>query len=221
MTTKVLIIDEISMVENLFFTRLSGVMSDIRDDPRPFGGVQMIVVGDFCQLPPVLPFFYCPTCGQKNNRDRKVYYFCKTCHKTYLDEDKWVFKSPEWQRCRFQPVHLTTIHRQQDEAFIKILQKCRRGEQLHAADCDLLLNHRAEVSGGVCLFGKNVDVDNRNAERLQTLPGEELEYECKPWLVKSSERVKVKDLGAERYEFKKVTPPPPSLPQLRPLLRPL
>ncbi|KAE9566434.1 hypothetical protein CGMCC3_g17395 [Colletotrichum fructicola] len=57
--TQVLIIDEISMVENQFFQRLSRVMSVIRNDPRPFGGVQIIVVGDFCQLPPVKPFQYC------------------------------------------------------------------------------------------------------------------------------------------------------------------
>lgn len=61
--THVLIIDEVSMVENHLFERLNRVMKDARGNERPFGGVQIIVTGDFCQLPPVKPFQYCMECG--------------------------------------------------------------------------------------------------------------------------------------------------------------
>ena len=49
----VLIIDEISMIDDITFTKISYILQKIKEDKRPFGGIQMIIVGDFCQLPPV------------------------------------------------------------------------------------------------------------------------------------------------------------------------
>jgi hypothetical protein len=59
--TDVLIIDEVSMLENHIFERLNEVMKEARSSDAAFGGVQIVVTGDFCQLPPVkvsrkLPF---------------------------------------------------------------------------------------------------------------------------------------------------------------------
>ena len=51
--THVLIIDEISMVANHVFERLDRIMKSARYNKKPFGGVQIIVTGDFCQLPPL------------------------------------------------------------------------------------------------------------------------------------------------------------------------
>ena len=50
---KVLIIDEISMIDAAFFEKISEYMSLVKNDKRPFGGVQLVLVGDFYQLPPV------------------------------------------------------------------------------------------------------------------------------------------------------------------------
>lgn len=50
---KVLIIDEISMMHALLFHRLEIIARLIREDPRPFGGIQLVICGDFLQLPPV------------------------------------------------------------------------------------------------------------------------------------------------------------------------
>ncbi|KAF6841821.1 ATP-dependent DNA helicase PIF1 [Colletotrichum musicola] len=221
--TDALIIDEISMVENEFFTRLSKTMSMIREDRSPFGGVQMIVVGDFCQLPPVCPFDYCTQsgCGKKTEEERVngvVYaHVCKTNkrptpgHPIRLDRDKWAFKSTEWKRCRFETVNLTTIHRQQDEKFIRVLQKCRRGEELQDADCHLLLNHPAEVGGGVCLFGTNRDVDNYNEMKLERMSSQEVRYEAWDFFQKSSELVDLEELRQERYAINKASPPTTSI----------
>lgn len=52
-STDVLVIDEISMVENHHFERLNSVMQSARNNQNAFGGVQLVVTGDFCQLPPV------------------------------------------------------------------------------------------------------------------------------------------------------------------------
>ena len=61
--TDILVIDEISMVENLHLERLSAVMKEARGNKRAFGGVQVVVTGDFCQLPPPRPFQTCLECG--------------------------------------------------------------------------------------------------------------------------------------------------------------
>lgn len=53
MRTKVLIIDEISMVDGDLFDKLEAIARQIRNNGRPFGGIQLVVTGDFFQLPPV------------------------------------------------------------------------------------------------------------------------------------------------------------------------
>lgn len=57
----ILIIDEISMIDSDLLTYISEYLSIIKDDPRVFGGVQVIACGDFCQLPPI-GNQYCFTC---------------------------------------------------------------------------------------------------------------------------------------------------------------
>ena len=51
--TKVLIIDEISMVDGDLFDKLEAIAKKLRRDGRPFGGIQLVITGDFFQLPPV------------------------------------------------------------------------------------------------------------------------------------------------------------------------
>ena len=51
--TRVLIIDEISMVDGELFDKLEAVARQIKNNGRPFGGIQLIITGDFFQLPPV------------------------------------------------------------------------------------------------------------------------------------------------------------------------
>lgn len=49
----VLLIDEISMIDAEFFDKISEFLCLIRNNPQPFGGIQLVISGDFCQLPPV------------------------------------------------------------------------------------------------------------------------------------------------------------------------
>jgi len=53
MRTKVLIVDEISMVDGDLFDKLESIARSIRNNGRPFGGIQLVITGDFFQLPPV------------------------------------------------------------------------------------------------------------------------------------------------------------------------
>lgn len=48
-----LVIDEVSMIDAEFFDKLEGVARAVRRNKRPFGGIQLVLCGDFCQLPPV------------------------------------------------------------------------------------------------------------------------------------------------------------------------
>ena len=56
MRTRVLIVDEVSMVDGDLFDKLEGIARSIRNNGRPFGGIQLVVTGDFFQLPPVPDF---------------------------------------------------------------------------------------------------------------------------------------------------------------------
>ena len=105
-----LIIDEISMVRaDLFdcidrFLRLNG-----KNPAEPFGGVQIVVIGDLFQLPPVVG----PGEG----------YIFETKY-----ESPYFFDAPAYKQGGFQVIELTHVYRQQDPVFIDILDKIRTGE---------------------------------------------------------------------------------------------
>lgn len=84
---KVLIIDEISMLHRRQFDMINTVLKAIRQNDKPFGGIQLIVAGDFFQLPPV---------GERDEENR----------------DKFAFMSEAWREADFQICYLTEQHRQ-------------------------------------------------------------------------------------------------------------
>ena len=79
--TDVLIIDEISMLESNQFRRLDSACRAAKQCDRPFGGLQIIVTGDFYQLPPVKPFFTCFDCGV----ELKTRALCRGCQALTVD----------------------------------------------------------------------------------------------------------------------------------------
>jgi hypothetical protein len=176
--TDVLVIDEISMVENLHFERLNAVMKEARNSEKAFGGVQLVVTGDFCQLPPVKPFGHCIECGRELVKNRQETEFkCRT-HGTYYDADKWAFRSKAWKECNFEHVNLSTIHRQSDKVFIDILNNLRMGIRLPQASIDLLLNHESETRGAIKLFATREEVKRVNDEKFKALPTTARTYVC-------------------------------------------
>jgi len=179
--TDVIIIDEISMVENLHFERLSAVMKAGRQSPLPFGGVQVIVTGDFCQLPPVKPFCHCMFCGlefQVQMREGEHGYTCKTCNVSYTDSEKWAFRSKAWKECNFAHVLLSTIHRQNDAKFVGLLQKCRMGESFTPDEVDLLMNHPSKTTNAVKLYATREEVRRTNMEAFDRLLSPPRPYTC-------------------------------------------
>ncbi|PNP55212.1 hypothetical protein FNYG_15539 [Fusarium nygamai] len=123
--THVLVIDEISMVENHHFQRMNECLKSARcwsqqhNDYSPnapaFGGIQLLVTGDFCQLPPVKPFKHCMFCGSPTIPDddnSPTEWNCDgrfNCGPFYV-EDQWAFRSAAWEEANFTHVHLKEIH---------------------------------------------------------------------------------------------------------------
>ena len=176
----VLIIDEISMIENLHFERLNELMKEARGNKRAFGGIQVIVTGDFCQLPPVKPFEHCIQCGRELIRGSSEFGTIFSCrmHGDYYEKDKFAFRSRAWQECNFDHVQLTTIHRQNDETFIRILQKCRIGQRLSEPDIDLLMDHECMVHHATKLFATRDEMNKVNRAEFERLKGLNHIYWC-------------------------------------------
>ncbi|KAJ9165282.1 ATP-dependent DNA helicase [Coniochaeta hoffmannii] len=170
--TDVLVIDEISMIENFHLERINEMMKAARDPGKPFGGAQVVVTGDFCQLPPVKPFQNCIECGKALTRVRNPtgeYHKCAR-HGLYRDEDKWAFRSRAWEECGFAHFELTRVHRQSDARFVGMLQKCRRGLQLSEEEIDTLMNHKVDgVKHATQLHATRAAVVKINRDRFEKI----------------------------------------------------
>ncbi|XP_047718411.1 ATP-dependent DNA helicase PIF1 isoform X6 [Prionailurus viverrinus] len=132
-----LVIDEISMVEADLFDKLEAVARAIRQQNKPFGGIQLIICGDFLQLPPVT----------KGSQPPK---FC--------------FQAKSWRRCVPVTLELTEVWRQADQTFISLLQAVRLGRwalvnREGAMDEDPSVGHRG--AQGSREGGKNASWPHR------------------------------------------------------------
>ncbi|KAI6903094.1 hypothetical protein KC318_g7194 [Hortaea werneckii] len=195
--TDVLVIDEISMLENHQFERLDqvsrsarapskdpsnpgkyhvGPQRSVHDPSLPFGGIQVIVTGDFCQLPPVLPFATCYPCGRElSERGEK---FCSHCRYGFQKDDQWAFRSAAWEACNFVNIELTEIHRQSDPAFIDILRTLRSGNLPSAKQRALLLDHDSDTVDAVKLFPTNREADAENEKGLAAISHPKRTFYC-------------------------------------------
>jgi ATP-dependent DNA helicase PIF1 len=147
--TKVLIIDEISMLERQVFEKIEAMANRLRShvQNQPFGGIKLIVTGDFFQLPPVT-----------RNRDYE-----------------YAFQSPVWTKCRFETFVLTKIFRQDHEDFIRMLQRVRVGmvDEETISMIESRLNAPvSELKNGIQptrLYCTNARVDEENDRELKML----------------------------------------------------
>lgn len=140
-----LVIDEVSMLNGRTLDFLDFLCKRLRRDPRPFGGIQMIVTGDFLQLPPVT----------------------KTGHYD------WAFESRAWKEAGFKVIQLTKIHRQDDAAFVQALSEFRFG-RVTGKNARLLRSRVARFPDAnlTRLFTHNAQVDKWNAYRLGEIESE-------------------------------------------------
>ena len=143
---KVLIIEEISMLSAATFEMVDAICRDVRRVERPFGGLTVVLVGDFFQLPPI-------------SRSGGV---------------QFAYASPVWRDLSLISCYLTEQYRQDDAEFLEVLGAIRSGmvEELHH---DLLTARQMDVhelpADAPKLFSHNADVDRINAAELAKIPG--------------------------------------------------
>lgn len=150
----ILVIDEISMLHDFRLDMVDTALRAVRESDAPFGGLQVVLCGDFFQLPPV------------NRRDGR--------------EGGFVTRSAVWQEGVFRVCYLEKQYRQtHDELFTQILNGIRAGVmtrgQLEALKARVGAHDM--VAEGTRLLTVNVDVDNVNARQLEALEGEVRTYE--------------------------------------------
>ncbi|MDP4001001.1 MAG: AAA family ATPase [bacterium] len=153
--TKVLIIDEVSMLSADTLAMVDRVCREIKRNELPFGGLQVVFVGDFFQLPPV----------QKELGDQS---------KLIQQTKRFAFESQSWQTCNPVICYLTEQHRQEDRQFLALL--CAIRDDQFGSDHLVHLEKRivtqeAKVDNIPKLFSHNVDVDRVNDQQLNKLAG--------------------------------------------------
>lgn len=160
-----LIIDEISMLSSRTFGLAEIACRAIRGGTAPFGGLQVVLVGDFFQLPPVI------TQEEDNNWESTL---------QILPEKQAVFafESPAWNALNLTVCYLSEQHRQEDPEFLGILSAIRSGTV--SAEHRALLTKRLvsqAADGSTQFFSRNAEVNRVNSTQLARLPGEEQTFE--------------------------------------------
>lgn len=151
---RVLIIDEVSMLGSNTLSMVEAVCRTIKRDERPFGGMQVILVGDFFQLPPIV---------RPNYEDESQELFEDR-------QSQFSFGSPAWDRLNLLVCYLHEQHRQEDDDFLSILTAMRHNA-LTSAHRELLKTRFNVTSGESTtkLYSHNEDVDRINDEALGRL----------------------------------------------------
>eukprot|EP00043_Microstomoeca_roanoka_P000555 m.28080 g.28080 ORF g.28080 m.28080 type:complete len:587 (-) comp10375_c0_seq2:20-1780(-) len=146
---KVLLIDEISMVDARYFDQLEEVARKVRRSRQPFGGIQLVLVGDFLQLPPIT----------------------RTGGKT-----QFCFNAKSWESCVDAFYHLTKVHRQTDQQFIAMLHRFRLGkctqedEQYIRATAGQMVELHGIRATRLCTHVKEAEVINQKELALIAEP---------------------------------------------------
>lgn len=149
---KVLVIDEISMLHHFRLDLIEQVLRSFKRSEEPFGGVQVILCGDFFQLPPV------SRAGERTSR--------------------FAYESKVWLNLNLKICYLEEQYRQQDAKYLSILNAIRDNDMneslgKHLQSC---LNKKINTIEPTKLYSHNVDVDEENERELAKLPGEVYEY---------------------------------------------
>ncbi len=158
--TTTLIIDEVSMLSAATLSMVDAVCREVKGRDEPFGGLQIVLVGDFFQLPPIekggSDLFGAPNpSGEKN----------------------FAYRSPSWEKMRAVVCYLSEQHRQEDDSFLGVLTAIRNGS-VGATHHKLLRERKIEKENenATQLFSHNIDVDRINDAELAKLAGNPRTY---------------------------------------------
>lgn len=163
-TLSLLVIDEISMVRPDTLDAVDHLLRRMRRDNRPFGGVQLLLIGDLRQLPPVV---------RPDEWD-----LIKDHYPT-----PYFFESHALRSAGYQTVELSMVYRQTDRKFLDILNEIRDGkataQTLFELNRRYLPNFDADGhSGYIRLMTHNFQAAAVNQKKLDDLPGRLYEFEA-------------------------------------------
>uniref|UniRef100_A0A182NTE4 ATP-dependent DNA helicase PIF1 n=1 Tax=Anopheles dirus TaxID=7168 RepID=A0A182NTE4_9DIPT len=171
---KRLIIDEISMIDADYFEKIEAVARYVRKNDRPFGGIQLILCGDFFQLPPV---------GRQSDRPGPGQYSQDADRDGDLGGVRFCFESSVWSDCIQASYELTVVHRQRDQEFVSILNSIRIGRVTDEITERLrkTASQRIETEGILAtqLCSHTSEVNAINQAKLEALAGESKTYDAK------------------------------------------
>jgi len=154
---ELLVIDEVSMVRADLLDSVDLFLRRNRRNPHPFGGVQLLLVGDLFQLPPVV------TDDAHEVLQAKEY------------ESPYFFSSFALQKTDMAAIELTQFFRQEDRSFIELLNHVRIGENPGqvADELNRRCSHGGEADTGITLTGTNYLAERINSKELAQLQGKE------------------------------------------------
>lgn len=155
---QVLVMDEVSMLAPETLTMVDAVCREVRQSKEAFGGLQVILVGDFFQLPPVRRY---DGSGQA------------TLIKT--PTARFAFDAPVWHRANFVTCYLTEQHRQDDPEFLSVLTAIRQNAVAAKHRSQIAKRERKAESVATItpkIYSHNADVDGMNEEMLAKLKSE-------------------------------------------------
>ena len=159
-----LIIDEISMVRADLLDAVDNVLRRFRDHYQPFGGVQLLMIGDLAQLTPVVT--------PEDEQVLRPYY-----------DTPYFFGSKALQQIDYVTIQLEHVYRQQDTSFIEILNQIRDGhpsqevlDKLNARANSQLSTLNSQLNNAIRLTTHNNLANFYNESELQKLPGRAFQY---------------------------------------------
>ncbi len=162
---KMLAIDEISMASTYLFEYIDKVLKGVRDNNLPFGGIQIIAVGDFFQLPPVIK--KSKQCEYKNVCNCTL----KLDKQDICKKRKYVFNSELFKN--FQIINLSEIKRQDDKVFSTVLNRLRYGRNISNAkkyfNENVISQNEAILSDIIHLYSTKQECERRNTLKLSQL----------------------------------------------------
>ena len=150
------IIDEMSMVRADLLDAIDHSLRINRGNEAPFGGVKIVLIGDFLQLPPIV-----------TSEEEEI-----LAHRGY--KTSCVVGAHVLQELRFKSRELCTVHRQDDPRFIRMLADLRVGNNVenvvNALNAECYAPHRRSVTP-IVLTATNARADSHNQAKLAALPG--------------------------------------------------
>lgn len=144
---KVLVVDEVSMLSPELFETMDLMLQMAKANNEPFGGVQLVLSGDFFQLPPV-------------SREYK--------------EIRYVWQTGLWNELELHTCYLHEKYRQSDGALLSLLEEIRSADVSEDSMNYLRQRYKRKPEGIAAptkLYTHNADIDRINLEHLEAIPG--------------------------------------------------